>query len=123
YPTLVEIERRFLASVAYKRPDRRACCTTPRSRMTKGEPAEAFIPLAALVVLPRSERVVMLGEVPAAQVAVLIRAGARVDRRPVPWGTDDAAASRSRAGVARPALAAHSYQDTGHPALAEFGVA
>ena len=40
----------------------------------EGEPAEAFIPLAALVVLPRSERVVMLDGVPAAQVAVLVNA-------------------------------------------------
>jgi DNA-binding transcriptional MerR regulator len=87
----------------------------------EGEPAEAFIPLATPVALPRSERVVALGEVPAAQVAVLVHAGdyasigdtyrtlgAWVARhaepsgerirewyRVAPWDTNDAAAFRT----------------------------
>src|SRR5207237_681750 len=44
----------------------------------------------------------MLGEVPAAQVAVLVRAGDCVDRRRVPWDTDDAAAFPRLIGNLRP---------------------
>ena len=41
----------------------------------EGEPAEACISLAGPVALPRAERAVMLGEIPAARVAVLVHAG------------------------------------------------
>ena len=87
----------------------------------EGEPAEACISLAGPVVLPRAARVVMLGEIPAARVAVLVHAGdyasigdtyrtlgAWVARhaapsgerirewyRVGPWDTTDAAASRT----------------------------
>ena len=74
-PTLVETERRFPPSVAYKCPDRQTCCTTPRSPDDESEPAEAFISVAAAVALPRSERTLVLGAVPAAQIAVLVHAG------------------------------------------------
>ena len=41
----------------------------------EGEPAEAFISLAPPVALPRAERTLVLGAVPAAQIAVLVHAG------------------------------------------------
>jgi effector-binding domain-containing protein len=92
-----------------------------RSPRDPSEPAEAFIPLASPVALPRSERAVMLGEVPAAQVAVLVHAGDyasigdtyrtlgawmarhaapsgerfRESYRVGPWATDDAGAFRT----------------------------
>jgi DNA-binding transcriptional MerR regulator len=39
------------------------------------EPAEAFVPIAQPIAIPRHEREVSLGEVPAARVAVLVHAG------------------------------------------------